>query len=210
MPAGRFISFEGGEGSGKSTQIQALAETLRAHGKDVHVTREPGGEEQAEQIRTLLVTGDAGRWDAMAETLLFLAARVQHAVRIIQPKLAQGCWVLSDRSLDSTRVYQGMAKGVGVDVYDQLHTVALEGFMPDLTLVLDIDPEIGLGRSLGRDNTETRFEHMALSFHQQVREGFVTLSKQEPERMAMIDAAQSQQEVSAAIWQEVGARLGPL
>lgn len=195
----RFISFEGGEGSGKSTQIKRLAEALEKSGISVHVTREPGGEEQAELIRQLLVTGDKHRWDKMAETLLFLAARVQHAERIIRPKLAEGVWVLSDRSLDSTRVYQGIAKGVGVEVYDALHRLTLGSFKPDLTLLLDIDPETGLKRSLSRANTETRFEGMDIAFHQSVRAGFLQLAGAEPERIAIIDASQSLDAVTAQI-----------
>lgn len=207
MQPGRFISFEGGEGSGKSTQIKRLAEALQARGIAVHLTREPGGEAQAEEIRKLLVTGEAERWDAMAETLLFLAARVQHTGRVIKPALAAGNWVLSDRGLDSTRVYQGMAKGVGVDTYDRLHALTLGAFMPDLTLLLDIAPETGLKRSLSRANTETRFEGMALAFHQSVREGFLALAASEKERIAVIDASAPLDEVSAQVLTAVEARL---
>lgn len=207
MSGGRFISFEGGEGSGKSTQITLLAAALEREGIPVLLTREPGGEEQAEAIRALLVTGAAERWDAMAETLLFLAARVQHTRRVIQPALAQGAWVLSDRSLDSTRVYQGIAKGVGVAVYDALHAQTLGDFRPHLTLVLDIAPETGLARSLARHNTETRFEGMALAFHQTVREGFLTLAAAEPQRIAVVEAAQPLEAVSAQIWAAVGTRF---
>lgn len=207
MAAGCFISFEGGEGSGKSTQIKNLADALKERGISVHVTREPGGEEQAENIRTLLVTGDADRWNCMAETLLFLAARVQHTSRVIKPALESGAWVLSDRSLDSTRVYQGIAKKVGVDTYDQLHALTLGDFRPDLTLLLDIDPQIGLKRSLARANTETRFEKMALDFHRCVREGFLQLAAAEPERIKVIDASLPLEEVKAAILSEVAEKL---
>lgn len=205
--AAHFISFEGGEGSGKSTQITRLAASLERAGVAVHVTREPGGEAQAEHIRRLLVTGDQHRWDNMAETLLFLAARVQHAERLIRPKLAEGVWVLSDRSLDSTRVYQGIAKGVGVESYDALHRLTLGAFKPDLTLLLDIDPEIGLRRSLSRANTETRFEGMDRAFHQSVREGFLLLARSEPERITVIDATRSPDAVSAEILAAVERRL---
>lgn len=202
-----FISFEGGEGSGKSTQITRLAEALQRAGHAVHITREPGGEEQAELIRQLLVTGDKQRWDALAETLLFLAARVQHTERVIRPKLAEGMWVLSDRSLDSTRVYQGIAKGVGVERYDALHALTIGNFKPHLTLLLDIDPQVGLPRSLSRANTETRFEGMALAFHQTVREGFLSLAATEPERIAVVDASQPLDAVTDSLLQAVRERL---
>ena len=207
MQPGRFISFEGGEGSGKSTQIKRLAEALQAKGMAVHLTREPGGESQAEEIRKLLVTGEAQRWDAMAETLLFLAARVQHTERVIKPALAAGSWVLSDRGLDSTRVYQGIAKGVGVETYDRLHALTLGTFMPDLTLLLDIAPETGLKRSLSRANTETRFEGMALEFHQNVRAGFLSLAQSEPRRIAVIDAGAPLEEVTAQVLAAVDTQL---
>lgn len=202
-----FISFEGGEGSGKSTQIKRLAEALEGAGHSVHVTREPGGEEQAELIRQLLVTGEKQRWDALAETLLFLAARVQHIERVVRPALAAGQWVLSDRSLDSTRVYQGIAKGVGVARYDALHALTIGDFKPHLTLLLDIDPQVGLPRSLSRTNTETRFEGMELVFHQTVREGFLSLAAAEPERIAVVDASQPLDAVSDVLRQVVRERL---
>lgn len=207
MMSGRFISFEGGEGSGKSTQIKRLADALQRAGHAVHVTREPGGEDQAELIRQLLVTGDKQRWDALAETLLFLAARVQHIERVVRPALAEGRWVLSDRSLDSTRVYQGIAKGVGVERYDALHAITLGDFKPHLTLLLDIEPEIGLKRSLSRANTETRFEGMALAFHQSVREGFLSLAVAEPERIAVVDACLPLDAVTKAMLQAVRRHL---
>ncbi len=207
MPHGRFISFEGGEGSGKSTQIKRLAHALQERGIDVLLTREPGGETQAEEIRKLLVTGEAQRWDAMAETLLFLAARVQHSKRVIEPAMAAGKWVLSDRSLDSTRVYQGIAKGIGVDTYDALHALTLGAFVPDLTLLLDIAPQTGLRRSLARNNTETRFEGMALDFHESVRDGFLQLAAAESQRIAVIDASAELEAVSAQIEDVVFARI---
>lgn len=208
MTAAKFISFEGGEGSGKTTQIRKLAEALEAKGIRVHLTREPGGEDQAEFIRNLLVTGEAKRWDPMAETLLFLAARVQHVERVIRPKLASGVWVLSDRSLDSTRVYQGIAKGIGVERYDALHRLTLDGFMPDLTLLLDIAPETGLSRALSRHGQETRFEGMAMTFHRDVRQGFLDLAAKESERIAVINAGRELDSVHHSILKTLHERLG--
>jgi dTMP kinase len=204
---GRFLSLEGGEGSGKSTQIKALAAALEAEGHAVLLTREPGGEAQAEALRQLLVTGAPDRWDALAETLLFLAGRVQNTERVIRPALRAGNWVLSDRSLDSTRVYQGMAKGVGVERYDALHRLTLGDFIPDLTLLLDVPPELGLQRSRSRHNTETRFEEMNLRFHIAVREGFLALARAEPQRIRVVDATQPPQAVAEAILREVRERL---
>lgn len=204
---GRFITLEGGEGSGKTTQIRLLHERLQASGKQVVLTREPGGEAGSEAIRALLVSGDADKWDVMAETLLFQAARVQHVSRLIRPALAEGKWVVCDRFLDSTLVYQGMAKRLGVETIRELHALSLKSFQPDLTFILDVDPELGLRRAALRESRETRFEQMGAGFHHMVREGFRTLAAARPERYAVIDAGASPQTVHDAIWDELNRRM---
>ena len=166
---GRFITIEGGEGSGKSTQIAKLQAVLARNDIPHIITREPGGEPGAEAIRELLVTGDKDRWDGLAETLLFSAARVQHVARVIAPALAAGKWVICDRFMDSTRVYQGIGKGMQPAYIEALHQMTLGNVMPDTTFVLDIAPDIGLARAKGRAGNELRFETMELTFHQQVR-----------------------------------------
>jgi len=188
---GKFISFEGGEGSGKSTQVRLLADYLRAQGREVVVTREPGGEEGAEAIRSLLVTGDPHRWESVTETLLFLAARVQHVQRVIKPALARGAWVISDRFHDSTRVYQGVGRGLQREFYDRLHAQVLKAFVPDITFLLDIPVELGLTRALGRGGNETRFEQLDTAFHQRVREGFLELAAHESKRIKVINVDDS-------------------
>ncbi len=208
MDMQRFISFEGGEGCGKTTQIALLAQALQRASLPVIITREPGGEEGAEAIRRLLVEGAADRWDPVAETLLFLAARVQHSVRTIQPALTAGQFVLTDRFHDSTRVYQGIGKGMSDAFYQNLHQATLGEFIPAMTLLLDIAPEAGLSRSLKRENTETRFESMELAFHQKVRDGFLALAGSESSRFVVIDASQPKEAVHAAIITAVNARYG--
>jgi dTMP kinase len=199
MRSGVFISIGGGEGSGKSTQIALLKERLHAAGVPCLITREPGGEEGAEAIRQLLVTGDKGRWDPVAETLLFSAARVQHMKRVVEPALAAGTWVVCDRFVDSTRVYQGVGKGLSQHYVDALHTLTLGNLMPDLTFILDIDPVQGLARAASRRGHETRFEGMELAFHQQVRAGFLAIARAEPARCRVIDASESPEKIHAHV-----------
>lgn len=186
MTRGRFITFEGGEGSGKSTQAKLLAETLAKRGISCHLTREPGGEEGAEAIRRLLVEGEPGRWEPVSELLLFLAARYQHYTRVIAPHVAAGDWVISDRYHDSTRVYQGIARGLSLAYTDALYAAVLGNVQPDMTFYFDISPEEGLARSTKRTNHETRFESLELAFHQRVREGFLNLARHEPQRFQVI------------------------
>jgi dTMP kinase len=166
---GIFLTFEGGEGSGKTTQIQLLRDALVATGKQCLITREPGGSPGSEAIRNLLLTGAVDRWNPVAETLLFQAARIEHVERIIKPALARGNIVVSDRFLDSTIVYQGIAKGLGTEYIRQMYRLTLGNFMPDATIVLDVDPSIGLKRAASRQGDENRFEAMDKSFHQHVR-----------------------------------------
>jgi dTMP kinase len=184
---GCFITFEGGEGSGKSTQAKQLHEALQSRGIPCHLTREPGGEEGAEAIRRLLVEGDPDRWEPVSELLLFLAARLQHYQRIIAPALAQGRWVICDRFHDSTRIYQGIARGLSLAYCDQLYAAILGNTRPDLTFYFDIDPRVGLARSTKRNHHETRFESLELSFHEKVRAGFLHAAAAEPQRFCVIN-----------------------
>lgn len=174
-------------------------------------TREPGGSEEAENIRTLLVTGEPGRWDPISETLLLYAARRDHWLRLIQPALAEGKWVLCDRFADSTRVYQGIGKGVNEELIEELHHLSLGNVEPDLTLLLDLPAETGLSRTRARESDtasgETRFEKMDLAFHQSLRAGFASLADRHPARFATIDATQGVADVTAAVLDTVRERF---
>ncbi len=188
---GTFITFEGGEGSGKTTQIKALSEALTAAGVDHILTREPGGCPSAEDLRNLILTGDKDRWTDMGELLLYTAARAEHLERVIRPALAEGKVVLCDRFADSTMVYQGVSRGLGERTVEMLQSIVIGDTTPDATVYFDIDPEIGLARSGGWDNGENRIEQEGLEFHTKVRNGFVELLKKNPERFIMIDASAS-------------------
>lgn len=206
---GRFITLEGGEGAGKSTQSRRLAAWLGARGIDCLLTREPGGSPGAEEIRTLLVTGDPGRWDAVTEALLMNAARRDHLVRTIRPALAAGRWVICDRYIDSTLAYQGYAGGVALPTLLALIAAAVDGTRPDLTVVLDLAPEAGLARAQGGgQGTETRFERKGAAFHTAVREGFRRIAEAEPGRCALIAGDRPVADVADAIAAAVSARLG--
>ena len=194
---GRFITFEGGEGAGKTTQIALLRQRLEAAGRTVLATREPGGTPGAEEIRRLLVTGEPGRWDAWTEALLVTAARRDHVERVIRPALAAGTWVLCDRFLDSTLAYQGGA--LGRDAIEALHSLVFGRLRPDLTLVLDIDPAVGLERAGKRAGGEGRFEARGLEWHRRLRETFLAIAKAEPGRCRIIDAAGDQHRVATQI-----------
>lgn len=201
--AGKFISFEGGEGSGKSTQIKRLAAALEGAGKSVVVTREPGGAPAAEDIRALLVSGAVDRWSPMAEVLLNYAAREMHVSTTIRPALERGDWVLCDRFFDSTLAYQGYGGGVPIEKIATIREAVLGSFAPDLTLILDISVEEGLdraGRRLIEDgNGEDRFERKGKTFHQRLRQGFRKIAAQEPGRCRMVDAAGDAEEVAARV-----------
>jgi dTMP kinase len=205
---GRFITFEGGEGTGKSTQIRRLAERLTSAGLETVLTREPGGSPGAEQIRDLLVNGPADRWSPLSEALLLNAARAHHLETRIRPALARGAWVLSDRFADSTRAYQGAAGGVDPAFLARLEAEVVGDTRPDLTLMLDAPAELGLARAADRAGGEARFESKGLAFHQWLREGYRALAAAEPERCVVIDAAQGMEAVAEAIWRAVEARLG--
>lgn len=195
---GLFISFEGIDGSGKSTQIARLADHLRAQGRDVVVTREPGGSEGAEEIRALVLQGDPDRWSAETEILLFTAARRDHLERLIRPALDAGKIVLCDRFADSTRMYQGLSRGDLRATVDSLHDLMI-GVEPDLTILIDMDPAEGLKRAKGRQGTEERFEDFGASLQEAMRAGFLKLSEQFSDRFRVINGAQEMDLVAADI-----------
>jgi dTMP kinase len=186
MKPGRFITFEGIDGSGKSTQARLLAAFLKAEGEDIVLTREPGGAPGAEEIRRLLVEGEPERWSPETEILLFTAARRDHLEKTIQPALDRGATVISDRFADSTRVYQGAARGSLRDLVDTLHSAVIAK-EPDLTFVIDMDPTEALQRGLARQSGEDRFEDMGEAFQHRLRDGFHALVDQFPDRCRLID-----------------------
>lgn len=191
-----FITLEGGEGGGKSTLSKGLQQALRARGEDGLFTREPGGAPGADEIRALLVEGGAERWSPLEETLLFMAARANHVRETIAPALKRGQWVICDRFTDSTRAYQSAAGGVSADLVDRLSAI-IAAPRPDLTLILDLDPSLGLKRASARHHNEDRFEKKPSDFHQRVRAEFLAIAKAEPERCVVLDAAQSPEAVLA-------------
>ena len=207
--AGRFITFEGGEGGGKSTHAKLLGEKLEKIGIDVVLTREPGGSPGAEIIRHVLLSGAAKPLGAETEAILFAAARDDHVRATIAPALASGKWVICDRFLDSTRVYQGILGHVDAQLIRGLERVTVGETMPDLTLILDVPVEIGLARASERrgSGTADRFEAENVEFHEKLRGSYAALAKLEPERCILIDATQSREAVQDHIWSVVNERL---
>ena len=194
-----FISFEGIDGSGKATQLDLLAERLRAEGHEVLLTREPGGSPGAEEIRALVLQGDPDRWSAETELLLFTAARRDHLERTILPALAAGKIVLCDRFADSTRLYQGLSRGDLRQAVDILHTLMI-GTEPNLTVLIDINPALGLRRAKSRNGTEERFEDFGESLQARMRQGFLTLAEEQPHRIHVIDGDRSIDDVAQDIF----------
>ncbi|GBF57178.1 thymidylate kinase [Candidatus Phycosocius bacilliformis] len=207
MQRGFFITLEGGEGAGKTTLLANLQARLRSQGHEVVLTREPGGTPGAEAIRALLVTGSADRWTALSELCLFFAAREDHLDRLIRPALARGAIVLCDRFSDSTRAYQGQAGGAGRAAVDMLDQLIVGTTQPDLTLILDIDPAIGLKRAAARRGHEDRFEGKAFAFHTALRAAYLEIAATYPARCAVLDAATAPQELADVAWSTLNARL---
>nr|WP_175582242.1 dTMP kinase [Phaeobacter sp. HF9A] len=201
-----FLTFEGIDGSGKSTQCRMLADHLRAQGREVVLTREPGGSAGAEEIRRLVLEGDPARWSAETEILLFTAARRDHLERTIQPALEAGKVVVCDRFADSTRMYQGLSRGDLRATVDQLHRLMIQR-EPDLTVLIDMDPETGLSRAKGRQGREERFEDFGLQLQEKMRAGFLSLAEEFPERFRVIDGAQDLAAVAADVAAIVEAAL---
>ncbi|SDD18985.1 dTMP kinase [Paracoccus isoporae] len=193
-----FISFEGIDGSGKTTQARLLAETLRGEGREVVLTREPGGSDGAELIRRLLVEGGAERWSAETEILLFNAARRDHLERTIRPALDRGAVVITDRFADSTRVYQGATRGDLTEAVETLHGLMI-GIEPDRSFVIDIDPAEGLARGAARGGIEDRFESMGLGFQHKLRDGFADLARAHPGRVRLIDGRGTPDQVASRV-----------
>lgn len=204
----RFITFEGGEGAGKSTQIKQLAAAMQAQNLPHIVTREPGGSVGGETIRDLVVKGDADTWDPVSESLLFMTARYHHLEHVIKPALREGKWVLCDRFYDSTYVYQGVVKQVGGAWLDQLYTHLYGTFGPDITLLLDLPAKDGLARTDDRAGDETRFESLGEAFHTRIRNAFLARADAAPERISVIDALAAPADVHAAICGAINLRYG--
>ncbi|MDW3207560.1 MAG: dTMP kinase [Alphaproteobacteria bacterium] len=195
---GRFITFEGGEGSGKSTQCARLAEFLTQAGIETVVTREPGGTEGAQAIRDLVVSGAGDRWGPVSEALLMYAARRDHVDRVIKPALSNGKWVICDRFSDSTLAYQGYGRELGADWIAQLDRLSLDGFKPDLTLLLDMPVSTGLARAAERGGPD-RFEKLGSTFHESLRQAFLSIASREPDRIVTVSAEGSMNAVSERI-----------
>jgi len=205
---GRFITFEGGEGVGKTTQIRRLAQALNASGIETVLTREPGGSPGAEAIREVLLSGDAKPFGPFAETILFSAARIDHLEATIRPALKSGKWVLCDRFLDSTRAYQGVLGQVEPSLIRSIERIVVGETMPDLTIILDMPARDGLARARARSGQADRFEGEGLVFHERVRHAFQALAQTEPQRCILIDAMRPVDAIAATVFEVVKSRLG--
>lgn len=208
---GAFITLEGGEGGGKTTQARYIADRLRAKGIGAVTTREPGGSPRAEILRDVLLSGTLKHLGAKAEAIVFSAARIDHIDYMIAPALAAGTWVVCDRFADSTRVYQGTFGGVDQPFLQQLEHLTLNGLRPDLTLILDLPPAIGLARAAARRGSQAsdRFESESLGFHEALRQAYLDIAAAEPERCIVVDATQGEDDVAQAIWDVIISRLRP-
>lgn len=207
--AGRFVTFEGGEGAGKSTQVRHLAARLAQHGFPTIATREPGGSPGAEAVRGVLLGEGSPRFGPLPQALLFGAARADHLDRLVRPALRRGEWVICDRFADSTRAYQGAAGGVDLATIDLLERLVVGTTRPDLTVMLDLPPELGLTRAATRRGTEAAdaFESEALSFHARLRDAFLAIAAAEPRRCVVVDARAPEDAIATHVWQVVGERL---
>ncbi len=208
MTRGRLITLEGGEGAGKSTQIRALDSALSTHGIAVTTTREPGGTPHAETIRGLLLNSEPGTFDGMTQALLHYAARREHLRQTILPALEEGGWVLSDRFSDSTMAYQGYGAGLGRDLIEALHTIAIGTFKPDLTVILDLSSERSQVRLDTRAEDRNAYELLDQAFHDRVRAGFLDIARREPDRCIVVDATLPEAAVTAAIFEAIEDKLG--
>lgn len=216
MERGKFITLEGGEGAGKTSQAALLSDRLKRTGLNVLQTREPGGTPRAEAIRDILLSGKAKRFGALGEAVLFYAARESHLELSIRPALEQGTWVVCDRFSDSTRAYQGAADGLPTSVIDTLDSAVVGSTKPNLTIIFDLQPELGLRRAAKRKKAATgdspekgpdRFETMNIAFHRTLREEFLAIAKAEPDRCVVVDAARDEQTVADEVWLLVRQRL---
>jgi dTMP kinase len=217
MAAGKFITFEGGEGSGKSTQASLLALSLSKQGLEALLTREPGGSPFAERLRALLLDPMTEPHAALAEALVFYAARADHLERVIRPALAAGRWVLSDRFSDSTRVYQGLAGSLDRKSIDALEALVVGATMPQLTIIIDVPAEVGLARAAVRRTATPaparagtiadRFEGRDIAFHRRLRQGFLDIARDDPKRCVVVDGLKSREEIAATVWAAVAARF---
>lgn len=210
MPRGAFITLEGGEGAGKTTQARHIAERLRAKGINTIITREPGGSPRAEVLRDVLLSGAIKPFGAKAEAIVFSAARIDHIDKVIRPALAAGTWVICDRFADSTRAYQGAVGGVERHFVDLLENITLAGLRPDLTIILDLPAKIGLARAHARRAGEAahdRFESEEVGFHEALRKAYLDIASAEPGRCVVVDACQDEAEVANAIWDAIDARF---
>jgi len=207
MSQAKFITFEGGDGCGKTTQSKLLHQALESIGNEAIWTREPGGTEGADVIRALLVEGDACRWDGMTETLLHFAARRDHVEKSIRPAMRQGKWVVCDRFVDSTLAYQGYGHGLGIQAIKNLHNQTIGGFEPHLTFVFDMSVTSALQRTQQRAGVENRYEQMDAGFHERLRAGFLSIAQDNPDRCVVVDASQTIEQVRSVICNEVSSRF---
>jgi len=194
-----FITFEGGDGSGKSTQVNLLKDYLENLNFETIKTREPGGTPSAEILRDLLTTGEVEKWTPMSEALLMWASRYEHLIQVIEPALNSGKNVICDRFYDSTYAYQGVAHNLGIDKMEKLKKIIIGDIEPDITFVLDIDPKVGLKRSLDRSNQENRFESYNIDFHNKIRSAFLEIAKKNKNRCVVVDASLNEQEINNLI-----------